>query len=62
MPGDSINDVVIVGAARTPIGSYGGCLSTVPAPVLGSVAIKGKCSENICVALRFLLAGFGAAN
>ena len=33
--------VVIVGAARTPIGSYGGCLSTVPATELGATAIKG---------------------
>ncbi len=31
---------VIVGAARTPIGSFGGALSKIPAPKLGSIAIK----------------------
>lgn len=34
-------EVVIVSAARTPIGSFLGSLSTVPATKLGSVAIKG---------------------
>ncbi|WP_299311531.1 acetyl-CoA C-acyltransferase [uncultured Aquimarina sp.] len=34
-------DVVIVSAARTPIGSFLGSLSTVPATQLGSIAIKG---------------------
>lgn len=33
--------VVIVSAARTPIGSFMGALSTVPAPKLGATAIKG---------------------
>jgi len=33
--------VVIVSAVRTPIGSFMGALSTVPAPKLGAVAIKG---------------------
>ncbi|MEC4114532.1 acetyl-CoA C-acyltransferase [Myroides pelagicus] len=33
--------VVIVSAARTPIGSFLGSLSTVPATKLGSIAIKG---------------------
>ncbi len=33
-------EVVIVSAARTPIGSFGGALSTVPSPTLGAVAIK----------------------
>ncbi len=33
--------VVIVSAARTPIGSFLGGLSSVPAPRLGAVAIKG---------------------
>jgi acetyl-CoA C-acetyltransferase len=32
--------VVIVSAARTPIGSFGGALSSVSAPKLGAVAIK----------------------
>ncbi len=35
-----LRDVVIVGAARTPVGSFFGSLSTVPAPKLGAVAIK----------------------
>jgi acetyl-CoA C-acetyltransferase len=34
-------DVVIVSAVRTPIGSFLGSLSTVPAPRLGAAAIKG---------------------
>ena len=34
-------DVVIVSAVRTPIGSFLGKLSTVSAPQLGAVAIKG---------------------
>ena len=34
-------EVVIVSAVRTPIGSFMGALSTVPAPKLGAVAIKG---------------------
>lgn len=33
--------VVIVSAVRTPIGSFMGGLSTVPAPRLGAIAIKG---------------------
>ena len=35
-----MRDVVIVGAARTPIGSYGGALKNVPARTLGAIAIK----------------------
>lgn len=37
--------VVIVSAARTPIGSFMGALSTVPAPQLGAVAIKGALNK-----------------
>lgn len=33
--------VVIVSAARTPIGSFMGALSTIPAPKLGAIAITG---------------------
>ena len=36
-----MKEVVIVSAARTPIGSFMGGLSTIPAPRLGAVAIKG---------------------
>src|SRR5581483_2734361 len=33
-------DIVIVSAARTPVGSFNGGLSTLPAHTLGQVAIK----------------------
>lgn len=36
-----IKEVVIVSAARTPIGSFMGSLSTLPATQLGSIAIRG---------------------
>src|SRR5437016_5700965 len=35
-----MKEIVIVGAARTPIGSFLGTLSALPAPKLGSIAIK----------------------
>lgn len=35
-----MKEVVIVSAARTPIGSYGGSLKTVPARTLGAIAVK----------------------
>jgi acetyl-CoA C-acetyltransferase len=38
--------VVIVAAARTPIGSFMGSLRTVPAPKLGSIAIKGVLEKS----------------
>ncbi|XP_034034843.1 acetyl-CoA acetyltransferase, mitochondrial [Thalassophryne amazonica] len=37
----SLNEVVIVSAVRTPMGSFRGSLASVPAVKLGSVAIKG---------------------
>lgn len=40
-----MKDVVIVSAARTPIGSFMGALSTITAPVLGAIAIKGALSK-----------------
>ena len=36
-----MKEVVIVSAVRTPMGSFGGALSSVPAPALGAAAIKG---------------------
>ncbi len=36
-----MKDVVIVSVARTPIGSFMGSLSSIPAPILGATAIKG---------------------
>ena len=35
-----MRDVVIVGAARTPIGSFGGALKSVPTRTLGAIAVK----------------------
>ena len=40
-----MRDVVIVGAARTPIGAFGGQLSTVSAPKLGASAIAGAVAK-----------------
>lgn len=37
----STKEVVIVSVARTPIGSFLGSLSSIPAPKLGAIAIKG---------------------
>ena len=36
-----MKDVYIISAVRTPIGSFGGALASVPAPKLGATAIKG---------------------
>ena len=38
-------DVVIVSAVRTPIGSFMGALSTIPAPKLGATAIKAALNK-----------------
>ena len=46
-----MRDVVIVGAARTAIGSFLGSLSAVPAPKLGATAIKAAL-ERAGVAAR----------
>ena len=40
-----MKEVVIVSAVRTPIGSFGGSLSSVPATKLGATAIKGAISK-----------------
>jgi acetyl-CoA C-acetyltransferase len=40
-----MREVVIVGAKRTPIGSFGGSLSSIAAPQLGSIAIKAAMEE-----------------
>jgi acetyl-CoA C-acetyltransferase len=36
-----VQDIVIVAAARTPVGSFNGAFSSLPAHALGAVAIKG---------------------
>ena len=41
-----MKDVVIVSAVRTPMGSFGGILSSVSATKLGSVAIKGAIDKS----------------
>ncbi len=40
-----MKEVYIISAARTPIGSFLGALSTVPAPKLGAAAIKGAINK-----------------
>ena len=37
----SPREVVIVSAARTPVGAFQGALSSLTAPKLGAIAIKG---------------------
>ena len=39
-----MHKVVIVSAKRTPLGKFMGGLSTLPAPTLGAIAIKGALS------------------
>jgi len=38
-------DIVIISYARTPIGSFNGSLANIPAPKLGSIAIKGALNK-----------------
>ncbi|MEO0405015.1 MAG: acetyl-CoA C-acyltransferase, partial [Bacteroidota bacterium] len=40
-----MKEVYIVGAARTPMGSFMGSLSSIPAPKLGAVAIQGALNK-----------------
>jgi acetyl-CoA C-acetyltransferase len=42
---EDLEDVVILSAVRTPIGSLGGCLSALKGHQLGSVAIKGALAK-----------------
>lgn len=41
-----MKDVYIISAVRTPIGSFGGSLSTVPATQLGATAIRGALAKS----------------
>ncbi len=41
-----MSDVVITGAARTPVGAFNGALSTVPASYLGEVAIRAALERS----------------
>lgn len=42
---EDLDDVVILSAVRTPIGSFNGCLSALKAHQLGAVAIKGALAK-----------------
>ena len=61
--------VVIVSAARTPVGSFQGSLSQIPAPQLGAIAIKAALEKaqvsatdvNECIMGEVLTAGVGQA-
>lgn len=61
--------VVIVAAARTPVGSFQGALSLLPAPRLGAIAIKEALKRaqvnidevNECIMGEVLTAGVGQA-
>lgn len=44
-PQHGMKEVVIVGAARTPMGSFMGSLANVPATALGATAIKGALAK-----------------
>ena len=44
----SLQDVVIVGAARTPMGGFRGSLSSMSAPQLGAVAISAALERAKC--------------
>lgn len=61
--------VYILGAARTPVGSFQGTLSSVPAPQLGATAIKAALTQakiqpnqvDECIMGEVLTAGVGQA-
>lgn len=63
------DSVVIVSSARTPVGSFQGTLSTLPAPKLGAIAIKEALKKanlnpediNECIMGEVLTAGVGQA-
>lgn len=56
----NINEVVIVSAARTPMGSFQGSLASLSAPQLGAIAIKaaieraGVAKEEIKEVFKYL--------
>jgi len=56
------DDIVIVSAARTPVGAFNGSLSSLPAHELGKVAIKATTSERMgFTGRREGLVAFGTA-
>jgi acetyl-CoA C-acetyltransferase len=44
--GDAMSEIVIAGAARTPVGTFNGGLSSVPAHYLGQVAIQAALERS----------------
>lgn len=42
--GKGMNDIIVASAVRTPVGSFNGALSNIPATGLGSIAINGAIS------------------
>ena len=40
-----MNEVYIVSSVRTPIGSFGGSLTSLPATKLGAIAVKAALSK-----------------
>ena len=58
-----MEDVVIVSAARTPVGSFNGAFATLPAHKLGEVAIKAEANNgSFHVAVRDTGPGISAAD
>lgn len=43
-----MSDVVIIAAARTPVGSFQGSLASIPAPKLGATALRAACERACC--------------
>ena len=49
------DDVVIVSAARTPVGSFNGAFATLPAHDLGAIAIKAALEREVLRSASSLL-------
>ena len=47
-----MEDIVIVSAARTGVGKFGGSLAKTPATELGSIVIKACWSARACPSTR----------
>ena len=48
-----MKEVYILSAVRTPIGSFGGSLSSVPATKLGAEAVRGAVSKSGLAPLNY---------
>ena len=40
-----LNEIVILSAARTPLGAFQGALASLPAPRLGAAAVRGAVTQ-----------------